>query len=280
MASGLLDPTTALAGQQHAIMRLDALAANPPQSIVLEGGDADERFAAALWWAMRLNCESGQKPCDTCPACRQIRDRAFSDLMVFDGREDLIKVEPIREARPIWGQPPHGDGYRVTILAEAQRLMTESANALLKSLEEPRPGNVFVLCTPQRERLLETLVSRSFVVTLSWPNAQGNDADIEEWCAAMVGFWKSGRGWFPRTATKGSVDADLAFRVLLGMQRVLRDAMSGSGGKVAADMAAHLGTAGLRRLDLALGEAQDALNTQVPVNPSLVLDWLATRLRA
>lgn len=279
MASGQYDPFTALTGQQHAIERLDALASNPPQSIVLEGGTADERFAAALWWAMRLNCEAEKKPCGHCSPCRQLTDLAFSDLMVFDGREDLIKVEPIREARPIWGQPPHGDGSRVTILSEAQRLMTESANALLKSLEEPRPGNVFVLCTPQRERLLETLVSRSFVVTLAWPNEKENTPEIDEWCKAMINFWKSGRSWFPRTATKGKVDAALAFEILLGMQRTLRDAMNGTGSPLSSDMAALLGPTGLRRLDLALGEAQDALNTQVPVNPSLVLDWLATRLR-
>jgi len=279
MASGRTDPLTVLSGQQNAILRLGALASNPPQSVVIEGGNADERFAAAQWWAMRLNCTAPDKPCAGCAPCRQISDQAFSDLMVFDGREDLIKVEPIREARPIWGQPPHGDGYRVTILAEAQRLMTESANALLKSLEEPRPGNVFVLCTPQRERLLETLVSRSFVVTLAWPEVAANDSDIDEWCAAMVSFWQSGRGWFSRTSTKGKVDADLAFQILLGMQRHLRNAMSGAEDDLGAKMAAKLGPAGLRRLDLALGEAQDALNTQVPVNPSLVLDWLATRLR-
>jgi len=35
---------------------------------------------------------------------------------------------------------------------------------------------------------------------------------------------------------------------------------------------------GLRRIDLVLEQAQDALNTQIPVNPAMVLDWIATRM--
>ncbi|WP_285906397.1 DNA polymerase III subunit delta' [Pseudodesulfovibrio pelocollis] len=273
------DPLAALAGQEHAVRRLNAIAADPPQSIVIEGGDADSRVALALYWAMRLNCASGSVPCGQCPACRQIADLAFNDLLFFDGREGLIKVESVRERRSTWGQPPHGDGRRVTIFAEAQMFMTEAANALLKSLEEPRPGNVFVLAAPQRERLLETLVSRSWVITLSWPDKRENDPEIAEWVAAMVGFWQSGRGWFERTSTKGVVDRHLAMQVVLGMQRELREALSGScATPLSASLARTHDSRGLRRIGLALDQAQDALNTQVPVNPAMVLDWVATRM--
>jgi DNA polymerase-3 subunit delta' len=228
---------------------------------------------------MRLNCASGSVPCGQCPACRQIGDLAFNDLLFFDGRDGLIKVDMVRDQRSTWGQPPNGDGHRVTIFAEAQMFMTEAANALLKSLEEPRPGNVFVLAAPQRERLLETLVSRSWVVTLAWPDIRENDPEIAEWTAAMAGFWQSGRGWFERTSAKGAVDKPLAMRVVLGMQRELREALSGScATPLSAALARTYDLKGLRRIGLALDQAQDALNTQVPVNPAMVLDWVATRM--
>ncbi|MBG0791811.1 MAG: DNA polymerase III subunit delta' [Desulfovibrionaceae bacterium] len=277
------DPLAGLAGQEHAVKRLNAIAHDPPQSIVVEGGDAESRLALSLYWAMRLNCASGHVkrhgPCGQCPACRQIADFAFNDLIFFDGREGLIKVQPVRDMRPTWGQPPNGDGYRVTIFSEAQMFMTEAANALLKSLEEPRPGNVFVLAAPQRERLLETLVSRSWVVTLSWPDTRENAPEITEWTTALAAFWRTGRGWFQRTSAKGAVDKNLAMQVVLGMQRELREAMSGSNATpLSAELARTYDARGLRRIGLILDQAQDALNTQVPVNPAMVLDWVATRM--
>ncbi len=273
------DPLAALVGQEHAVKRLNAIAQAPPQSIVIEGGDADNRVALALYWAMRLNCVSGSIPCGQCPACKQISDFAFNDVLFFDGREGLIKVDPIREQRGTWGQPPNGDGYRVTIFAEAQMFMTEAANALLKTLEEPRPGNVFVLAAPQRERLLETLVSRSWVITLAWPDVRQNEPSITEWTSALVHFWASERGWFGRTAAKGAVDKHLALQVVLGIQRELREAMSGRcATPVSRALAQQHDIRSLRRIGLILDQAQDALNTQVPVNPAMVLDWVATRM--
>ncbi|NDV19566.1 DNA polymerase III subunit delta' [Pseudodesulfovibrio sp. JC047] len=273
------DPLAALVGHDHAVKRLNAIAHDPPQSIVIEGGDADSRVALALYWAMRLNCASGSVPCGQCAACKQIGDLAFNDLVFFDGREGLIKVDPVRQMRSTWGQPPNGDGYRVTIFAEAQMFMTEAANALLKSLEEPRPGNVFVLAAPQRERLLETLISRSWVVTLAWPDVRQNSPEVSEWVQALVTFWQTGRGWFARTSSKGAVDKHLAMQVVLGMQRELREAMSGScGTSVSVSLANSQDLPSLRRIGLVLDKAQEALNTQVPVNPAMVLDWVATRM--
>lgn len=273
------DPLAALIGQEHAVKRLNAIAHDPPQSIVIEGGDAETRVALALYWAMRLNCASGSIPCGQCPACKQIADQAFNDLLFFDGREGLIKVDSVRELRSTWGQPPNGDGYRVTIFAEAQMFMAAAANALLKSLEEPRPGNVFVLGAPQRERLLETLVSRSWVVTLPWPDIRENDPIITEWTTALANFWRTGRGWFDRTSVRGAVDKHLALQVVLGMQRELREALSGNcGTPLSSNLAQTYDLKGLRRIDLTLEQAQDALNTQVPVNPAMVLDWVATRM--
>ncbi|MGE4552321.1 MAG: DNA polymerase III subunit delta' [Desulfovibrionaceae bacterium] len=287
--------TAILARHGLARARLMALAAHPPQSLVLEGGGPREREAVALFWAALLNCRAGAggallpgveppaRPCLACTPCRQILDNVFSDLHLFDGwREGVIKVEPVRELRPVWGQPPHGDGMRVTIFAEAQTMMPAAANALLKTLEEPRPGNVFVLLAPQRERLLETLVSRSFVLTLAWPDPEADDpADAEAavWADALAAFWTTGKGWYPRTLEKGGLDAPLARRVILHCQRELVRAMTGRpGGALARYAAERMDAEARRRFDLALDQAQIALgaSTASVVSPPLVLDWIAT----
>lgn len=272
--------------QQAVLARLKRLAATPPQSLVLEGGLASEREALALHWACLLNCESrgtGAAPCGSCPACRQIRLKAFGDLIVVDenffGEGSSVAVEAVREVMPVWGQPPRGDGARVTVFPEAQDLNPFVANTLLKTLEEPRPGNVFVLLAPQRERLLPTLVSRSFVLTLAWPDRPGLDPEEAEWIEALLHFWRTGQGWFERTLQKGRVDKALAHKVLLGCQRALALALAqGAGPDLPGRLAEHLCPSGLRRLDQALCLAQDALTTQpAAVNPALVLDWLATQ---
>lgn len=159
------------ARQERVRAALNKLASDPPQVLILEGGSVAERFSVALWHAARLNCPEGRPPCLHCPACLQIGANLFHDLYVLDGREGSIKIETVRELRTILGEAPRGDGKRVVILAEAQSLGVEAANALLKSLEEPRPGVCFLLLAPQRERLLPTLVSRGWVVTLAWPEA-------------------------------------------------------------------------------------------------------------
>jgi DNA polymerase-3 subunit delta' len=267
--------------QEHVRRRLNALAAQPPQSLVLEGGSAAERQDMALAWARRLNCPQGG--CRTCETCRQIDERVFRDLIVVDKQffeehpagNNKSDVEKVRELRPVWGQPPHGEGCRVTIFPEAQNLNEFLANTLLKTLEEPRPGNVFVLTAPQRERLLPTLVSRSFVLTLAWPLADAAEPGTGEWREALLGFWESGRGWFGRTMGKGALDRDMAQRVLTEIMRVLALALSGSEAPEAVRLARLFDAPALRRLDLALAQGQDALTAQV--NPALVLDWIATR---
>jgi DNA polymerase-3 subunit delta' len=265
------------------LARMRTLGARAPQSLVLEGGSAADREAAAYAWACLLNCRAaGERPCGTCEPCRQIAERAFRDFIVvdkifFDEDPKTANIDQIRALLPVWGQPPHGAGARVTVFAEAHDLHPAVANLLLKTLEEPRPGNVFVLLAPQRERLLQTLVSRSFVLTLPWPEAKAPEAAAAEWIAALLEFWDSGRGWFDRTGTKGAADRALAQGIVSGLQRALIQALScgAEGAGQTAKRLSRLGPAGLRRLDLVLAQAQEALNQ--PTAPvALVLDWLAT----
>ena len=259
----------------------------PPQVVLLEGGDAPSRLAMAEHWARLHNCESGTA-CGQCAACRQITERtdperpwerAFRDFHLFDGSASNIKVEWIRRIKPLFAEPPRGRGLRVVVFYEAQQLTQGAANALLKAFEEPNPGTLFVLTAPQRERLLPTLVSRSWVLTLAWPTVgsddREDDEDTTQWLCHLADFWATGQGWFQRTGGKGSVDKDLALGVVLGCQRelirVMTEGQTGPAGRFAASLDAE----GLRRLDLMLERAQTALTTPTPVNPALVLDWLA-----
>jgi len=275
--------------QGHVLARLAKLALAPPQSLVIEGGGAAERLGAALYFAARLNCrvlDASGAPCGRCPSCVQILERVFLDLMLLDGMTGSIKVADVREVRQKAGGPPPGGGFRGVIMAEAQSLSIEAANSLLKTLEDPRPRHCFMLLAPQRERLYPTLVSRSFVVTLAWPDpdsptlpAELGDEDPMEWAEALATFYRTGRGWFARTSAKGRMTRLLADHVLLACSRCLAEALSG---RAASPLGRYL--AGLPDpeaawfFDVLLTECQEALVTQV--NPSLVMEWLGVRMFA
>lgn len=294
--SEIMSPALA---QKHVRVRgyLEQLAANAPQVLLIEGGSADEREAMALWWATRLNCQESPAPCLMCNTCTQFISRNNRDLFFLDGRQGSIKIDDVRAVRAVLGEPPRGGGKRIVIISEAQSLGIEAANALLKSLEEPRPSTSFVLLAPQREHLLPTLVSRSWVLTLAWcdalsgakntpaENAQHNAQTVDEtemrvqtWLSALTNFARTGTGWFEKTSVKGALNAQTAERILSGVQRALVAALRGETDHSA--LASLLGTAltaqERARLDTALGEAQEALI--YTVNPALTLDWLATQL--
>ncbi|MDR2051581.1 MAG: DNA polymerase III subunit delta' [Deltaproteobacteria bacterium] len=287
---------------------MELFSSDPPQCLLLEGGNAAERARAALYWGCLLNCpeaasletgEGGKRPCLACPLCVRFFSRLHQDLYFFDGaakKEDgspkTISIDEVRGLRGLWGESPRSAGRRVVIFSEGQALLPPAANALLKTLEEPKPGNVFVLTVPQRERLLPTLVSRSLTLTLPWPDpARAEDPDpealaaLDEWINALLDFClNGGKGWMARTSGRGSLSADLAMRLVLLCQQALvlsfeEDAarLPRAGGLVRLLEAFRPLEPRKRRIlyDL-LAEGQDSLIFRV--NPALVADWLATRM--
>ena len=257
---------------------LGRLMHKPPQVLLVEGALEEERRAMAKWYAALINCphaSAGEKaaPCLECPTCLQIGGEVFADLHVLDGGLGRIKIDTVREVRALLGEAPHGGGVRVIVLAEAQALGLEAANALLKSLEEPCPGTVFVLLTPQRERLLPTLVSRSWTVTMAWPDTAPVD-NVPPWGEALVLFIQSGSGWLDAISGKGAVDAALARRLLLAVQKWLTAEAAGRVSEYSSVFAV-LNRERLFVFDL-LSRAQETL--EAGVNPALVLGWLATQL--
>lgn len=293
-----------LASSRHekALSFFASLAQAPPQSLLLEGGGAEERRSAALYWALLLNCPASRiendisgngiphgppadtkkasAPCLVCPVCLRILGGAHRDIFFLDGSSGSIKIDEVREIRAVLGEPPREAKKRVVILAEAQSLTEAAANAMLKSLEEPMPGTVFVLLAPQRERLLPTLVSRSWVLTLPWPDARQDSGPARnEWAILLAAFLRSGTGLFERTGGRGAMDAGAAQDALLACQQALAEAMSGKETNTLGPLAhffASLSDERRRMADEILAEAQESLGFMV--NSALVAEWMATRL--
>jgi len=256
---------------------LDRLASYPPSSLLLEGGTIEERRNLSLFWAARLHCQQEHAPCGQCRLCVQIIEDTYRDLIFLDGALGTISIETIRDIRTVLSDPPVGHGYRVMVVAEAQALTPAAANALLKSLEEPRPGNIFVLLAPTREILLPTLVSRSFVLTLSWPRIEQSDPQLQDWMHKLGEFIQTGRGnLLDCTSKKGAVDTDLAGRILREVQRSLVQAGYGVPvSNLAQILSRRLDVVSMRQTCVIIENALESL--RLGAQPAVTLEWVAMR---
>ena len=79
-------------------------------------------------------------------------------------------IDEIRTLRELIALTPMGAKFKIYIIDEVHMLTNEAFNALLKTLEEPPPHAVFVLCTTEIEKLPETIVSRCMLVKFARPS--------------------------------------------------------------------------------------------------------------
>lgn len=119
------------------------------------------KTTVARIFAKSLNCESGvsAEPCGTCPACVEIDEGRFVDLIEVDAAS-RTKVEDTRELLNNVQYSPTRGRYKVYLIDEVHMLSAHSFNALLKTLEEPPPHVKFLLATTDPQKLPATILSR------------------------------------------------------------------------------------------------------------------------
>lgn len=128
------------------------------------------KMTVALWLARAVNCEAVGRPCDRCVHCQKISARKHSDVQIIglpenvgsgaDSSQTEISIDQIKDVQHIASLPPFEGKHKVFIIDGAERLSTEAANCLLKTLEEPVGRVLFILLTSAEGRLLPTVVSR------------------------------------------------------------------------------------------------------------------------
>jgi DNA polymerase-3 subunit delta' len=212
--------------QQSAWQQLQQLRQRLPHAILFHGAAGIGKADFIECFAQSLLCENVKADgfaCGACASCgwfsqqnhpdyRRVRPEALEDEPPADGEESAdadtgkkakstkapskeIKIEQIRALADFMNISTHRQGLRVVVLYPAEALNTPASNALLKTLEEPPPGTVFLLASNSLDRLLPTILSRcrKFVLplpgneeALSWLKGQGL-ADADSWLREQGG---------------------------------------------------------------------------------------------
>lgn len=162
-----------LVGQDRVVTTLQRSASVPgamTHAWLFTGPPGSGRSVAARTFAAALQCEQDGDPgCGECQPCRMVLAGSHPDVRIVDTEQTFIKVDEARElvveaqARPSLGR------WRVIVVEDADRLNDQSANTLLKSLEEPTARTVWMLCAPTLEDVLVTIRSRCRHVRLGTP---------------------------------------------------------------------------------------------------------------
>lgn len=177
-------------------------------ALILHGGTATARQAAAVELARTLLCERAapaERPCGECRHCRRIawpgeESAAFHPDFAVLARD--LKTSTSAEATRDFLRVAHSSPFeargQVFAVAEADTLSAEAGDALLKLLEEPGLGapRHFLLLAPSRLDLSETLRSRSLAIYLGEPEVPADEvaAAVTTAFLASVGRWAEGGG--------------------------------------------------------------------------------------
>ena len=154
-----------------------ARAGRLPHALLFEGPEGTGKFTALRWLASGLLCAEGPgPPCGVCSPCKRFASGNHPDVYVVDplaSGEEQLRVTRIAYRPDAPNNPDPEDCVesfldlraveserRPVLLREAHRMNVAAQNALLKTLEEPRPGVVLALETHRSDLLLDTILSR------------------------------------------------------------------------------------------------------------------------
>lgn len=196
----MVDQLEQIIGQPHAVKQLKSLASNNriPHALLFSGPSGVGKYFTAIQFIKSLNSEANYKKIENfeepqvkyiiplprgksevseSSATEKLSEKQLNDLVdelskkktnpyykiQIDGANN-VKISSIREIRKFLSLDYTDIEHRVVIIDEAHLMNTEAQNALLKSLEEPPEGVIFILITPYEDKLLPTIRSRCWQI--------------------------------------------------------------------------------------------------------------------
>ena len=161
------------------------------------GPPGSGRSVAARAFAAALECPD--RGCGHCPHCHTVLAGTHADVRRIVPEGLTISVAEMRAVVQLAARRPATGPWQIVLIEDADRLTEGASNALLKSIEEPPPRTVFLLCAPSThpDDVAVTIRSRCRVLSLRTPAAaaiadvlvrrDGIDQATADWAASVAG---------------------------------------------------------------------------------------------
>jgi DNA polymerase III subunit delta' len=219
---------------------LAARTARLPHALLLHGMQGIGKLALAERVAQLLLCESAEparRPCGACDGCRwflggnhpdfrRVEPEALAPQPEPDAEEEgeaparrakpsnEIKVDQVRGLADFLNLRSYRGRLRVALVHPAEDMNPSAANALLKGLEEPPAGAVFLLVSHRPARLLPTIRSRCVGVPVPLPDPAAALSWLEGQGVKDAARWLAYAGGAPLRAVEYAAEADAYARLL------------------------------------------------------------------
>ncbi|MCB4791811.1 MAG: hypothetical protein LHV68_07985 [Elusimicrobia bacterium] len=151
-----------------------------PHAYLFLGPDGVGRKKFALELAKILNCKGYSQgkieACNTCIPCNKINNSLHPDVQIIDfnwqarledediEKQKALKIDTIRAVQKEVSLKPSESKWKIFILEPAEKITTDAANCLLKTLEEPPQWTIIILLALHKDNLPATVVSRTQIV--------------------------------------------------------------------------------------------------------------------
>jgi DNA polymerase-3 subunit delta' len=154
------------------------------------GDTLEELELLASNLAKTLNCLQPVKTasiatdcCDACLNCRKIIDGNHADVHWArpESKSRVITIDQMRDVMQQIQLKPTEAGFKVAVIAGADRLNVQAANAFLKTLEEPPQKSVIILLSTEPARILETILSRCLRLNFATGTGRALSAEQAYW---------------------------------------------------------------------------------------------------
>lgn len=192
------------------------------------GPESVGKFTFARRLAAKIVCKdpSPGPACGACSGCKRLEGDAHPDVYISDpvaaGSRGLGVEEARERVVAAFRLTPNEAPLRIVLMNDADRMEPAAQNAILKTLEEPPPRSLLILIARDSTGLLDTVLSRCFLMRFSTvPDAQfaaflsrsgRTDAEIEKWVRVAAGV----PGRAIALADEGVSLAELAAQCLAG----------------------------------------------------------------
>lgn len=151
-----------------------------PHAILLSGPSSIGKLEFCLSYIQRMNCTQptqDNNACGICRDCHLFKVRTHPDVRMINVDEsvdqikvDQIKVDDIREINKFMSLSRQQGTYKIVCINQAELMNINTANALLKTLEEPPPNSILFLISHRANTLLATVKSRCQIWRFNLPD--------------------------------------------------------------------------------------------------------------